>query len=479
MTETDYQCLIGDEWVATGDVKQNINPSDTNDVIAHYHCADEVLTRQAVSTAAAAFPGWAQTTIQTRADCLERIGAEIMARKAELGELLAREEGKTLPEAVAEVGRAAQIFKFYSGEALRVSGELLASVRPEIDVEITREPLGVVGVISPWNFPIAIPAWKIAPALACGNTVVFKPAEVTPGMAWALAEIISRAGLPDGVFNMVIGAGSVVGQAIVNDPLVRGVSFTGSTFIGRKVAHACLERGAKFQLEMGGKNPLVVLADADLDIAVDCALNGAYFSTGQKCTASSRLIIENAVHDAFVDRLKKKVEGLNVGHALDEGTAIGPVVSESQLDVVLRYVDTGCENGADLVCGGERLERRTPGHYIAPALFADTKNGMRINQEEIFGPVASTIRAGDLDEAIELANDTVFGLSAGICTTSLSAAREFKRRIQSGMVMVNLPTAGVDYHVPFGGTKASSYGAREQGAYARDFYTTVKTAYIG
>ena len=474
-----FQNYIGGKWVSSGAQIQNINPSDTNDIVGEYARADKAQAEEAIVAAAAASESWRRSNIQQRFDCLDVIGTEILARKEELGRLLAREEGKTLPEAIGEAARAGQIFKFFAGEALRIQGEFQSSVRPGVEIEISREAVGVVGIITPWNFPIAIPAWKIAPALAYGNTVVFKPAELVPGSAWALSDIISRSGLPDGVFNLVAGAGREVGQVLLDDARVNAVSFTGSVGTGGAVAAACSARGAKFQLEMGGKNPLIVLADADMDNAVACALNGAYFSTGQRCTASSRLIIEAAVHDRFVDVLKTKVESLNVGNALDEGTQIGPVVDQRQLDQNVRYLDIGKSEGADLVCGGDLIERETPGFYMAPALFADTGNNMRINREEIFGPVATTIKAADFDEALAIANETPFGLSAGLCTTSLSAATQFKRECRAGMVMVNLPTAGVDYHVPFGGAKGSSFGSREQGRYAAEFYTTVKTAYLG
>ena len=476
---TAYQNFIGGEWVSSGATIKNINPSDTNDIVGEYARAGAGEADAAIAAATAASEGWRKSTVQQRFDCLDAIGSEILARKEELGRLLAQEEGKTLPEAIGEAGRAGQVFKFFAGEALRIGGEYLNSVRPGVEIEISREPLGVVGIITPWNFPIAIPAWKIAPALAYGNTVVFKPAELVPGSAWALSEIISRAGLPEGVFNLVMGSGREIGQALLDDRRINAVSFTGSVNTGAAVAAACSARGAKYQLEMGGKNPLVVLADADMGKAVDCALNGAFFSTGQRCTASSRLIVEASVHDQFVEALKAKVESLRVGNALHDGIQIGPVVDQRQLDQNLRYVEIGREEGADLICGGGLIEGETPGFYMAPALFAGTSNDMQINREEVFGPVATIIRAGDFDEAVALANDTDFGLSAGVCTTSLSAATRFKRESRAGMVMVNLPTAGVDYHVPFGGTKASSYGAREQGRYAADFYTVVKTSYIG
>ncbi|CAN7579209.1 aldehyde dehydrogenase family protein [Rhizobacter sp. LjRoot28] len=452
------------------------NPSDLDEVVAEYARADRNQTDLAIRAAADAGPAWAFSTPQRRADALDTIGHELLARRDELGTLLAREEGKTLPEATAEVARAGQIFKFFAGEALRTGGERLASTRVGVDVEVTREPVGVVGLIAPWNFPFAIPAWKIAPALAFGNSVVFKPAELVPACGWALAEIISRAGLPAGVFNLVMGSGRQVGQALVDSPLVQAISFTGSVGTGRQILKDTAERGTKVQLEMGGKNPLVVLADADLDQAVDCAVQGAFFSTGQRCTASSRLIVENRILDRFVSRLRERTGALKVGHALQRDTQIGPVVDAQQLQQNLEYVGIAREEGAEHLVGGETLERATRGHFMAPALLlAEPQH--RVAREEIFGPVACVLRADSYEHALELANDTPFGLCAGICTTSLKHATHFKRHAQVGMTMVNLPTAGVDHHVPFGGRKASSHGSREQGRYAAEFYTTVKTAY--
>jgi aldehyde dehydrogenase (NAD+) len=431
----------------------------------------------AVAAAKQAFAAWSTGSIQERADILDRAGAEILARKDELGRLLSREEGKTLPEGIGEAARAGYIFRFFAGEVLRTSGEKLPSVRPGIDVEITREPLGVVGLITPWNFPIAIPAWKIAPALAYGNTVVFKPADLVPGCAWALADILARAGIPAGVFNLVMGRGSVVGETLVNHPDVVALSFTGSVSTGRALAAKAIARMAKVQLEMGGKNPLVVLDDADLATAVNCAVQGAYYSTGQRCTASSRLVVTAGIHDRFVAALSDRLKALKVDDALAPGTEIGPVVDQSQLETDLAYLDIGRNEGAKLAVGGERVTRTTEGFYLTPALFTEAGNAMRIAREEIFGPVACVIRAKDYAEALSLANDTEFGLCAGVVTTSLKHASHFKRHAQAGMVMVNLPTAGVDYHVPFGGRKGSSYGPREQGRYAAEFFTTVKTAY--
>ncbi|HZR86750.1 MAG TPA: aldehyde dehydrogenase family protein [Bradyrhizobium sp.] len=471
--------FIAGEWVDGSGITKNINPSNTNDVVGDYARADKAQTEKAIAAAKAAFPAWARSTPQERYDALNKISAEILARKEELGRLLSREEGKTLPEGIGEAARAGQIFAFFAGEALRLSGEKGPSVRPNLEVEITREPMGVVGMITPWNFPIAIPAWKIAPALCYGNTVVFKPAELVPGSAHALSEIIARSGLPAGVFNLVVGSGSVVGQTLLEHPDVAAISFTGSVATGRKIAQACVMSPAmkKFQLEMGGKNPLVVLDDADLKVAVEAATNGAYFSTGQRCTASSRLIVTEGIHDRFVEAMAERLKGLQVDDALKPGVHLGPVVDQSQLDQDLRYLKIGKDEGAKLYWGGERLNRETPGFYLQPALFTETTNAMRIAREEIFGPVACVIRAKNYDEALAIANDTEFGLASGICTTSLKYASHFKRNSEAGMVMVNLPTAGVDYHVPFGGRKGSSYGAREQGAYAKEFYTTVKTAY--
>ena len=473
-----YRNFIGGEFVAGKSTNSNINPSDLSDVIGAYARADSAQVQDAISAAKQASAAWQYSSPQLRFEILERIGIELAARSKELGELLAREEGKTLAEGIGEVTRASQIFKFFAGEAVRTPGELVSSVRPGISVEVSREPLGVVGIIAPWNFPIAIPAWKIAPALCYGNAVVFKPAELVPGSSWALSEIISRSGMPEGVFNLVMGAGSVVGAAMVESADVAGITFTGSVGTGHGISAQCIARGAKVQTEMGGKNPLVVLDDADLDVALECAINGAFYSTGQRCTASSRLVVTAGIYDQFVEQMVARTGALRVGHALHPDTQIGPVIDEKQLQTDLSYISIGKEEGAELAVGGELAECEHKGHYLTPALFVDTDNSMRINQEEIFGPVASVIKADDYDAALAIANDVVFGLSAGICTTSLRYASDFKRKSQAGMVMVNLPTAGVDYHVPFGGRKASSYGSREQGRSAAEFYTTVKTSYV-
>ncbi len=472
-----HKHLINGRWVDGVGTMPNLNPSDLSDVVGDYALGDAASVDAAVNAARAAFPAWSTSGVQARADALDKIGSEILARRDELGNLLAREEGKTLPEAVGEVTRAGHIFKFFAGECLRLAGEVLPSVRPGVGVEITREPLGVIGLITPWNFPIAIPAWKIAPALAFGNCVVIKPADLVPGSAWALADIIARSGIPAGVFNLVMGQGRTVGEAMVNHPGVDAISFTGSQGVGQRIAAACMAQHKKVQLEMGGKNPQVVLDDADLKQAVELCAQSAFFSTGQRCTASSRLIVTEGIYPAFIDALRERVQRLVVGDARQPGTEIGPVVSQAQLEQDLAYVELARSEGGRLLCGGTRLQRATQGYYLAPALFTDTTTAMRINREEVFGPVASVIRVKDYDEALQVANDTLFGLSAGIATTSLKHATHFKRHAQAGMVMVNLPTAGVDYHVPFGGRKSSSYGPREQGRYAAEFFTTVKTTY--
>jgi aldehyde dehydrogenase (NAD+) len=472
----EFRNFIGGEWRETAAASANINPSDISDVIGYAAESDAAEIDHAVGAAKAAAVSWSASTPQQRFDVLDFIGSELLTRKDELGHLLAREEGKTLAEGIAETARAGQIFKFFAGEALRGGGEAMASVRPGVGVEITRSPVGVVGLITPWNFPMAIPAWKTAPALAYGNAVVLKPAELTPGCAHALAEIIARSGLPDGVFNLVLGKGKVTGARLVEHRDTDAISFTGSAETGSQIAATCGRLRKKLQMEMGGKNPMVVLDDADLDLAVEACLNGAFYSTGQRCTASSRLIVAGGIHDRFVASLTGRIAALRVGNALDRATEIGPVVDGRQLDKDLSYLDIAAKEGGQ-VFGGQTLQRTTNGFFLAPALITETNSGMRINQEEVFGPIASVIRVEDYEEALQVANDTPFGLSAGICTGSLKHATHFKANAEAGMVMVNLPTAGVDYHVPFGGTKGSSFGGREQGAHAKEFYSKIKTSY--
>ena len=477
MTESLTHFIAG-ERVSADTPNSSVNPSNTDDIVARFPAGGKDEVDAAAKAARTAFPAWADASPEVRSDLLDKVGSTIMARSSELGRLLAREEGKTLAEGTGEVMRAARIFKYFAGEALRRHGLTLSSTRPGLDVETHREPLGVCGLITPWNFPIAIPAWKSAPALAFGNTVVLKPAGPTPAIAWALADIIHEAGAPPGVFNLVLGE-SGVGAAIVDHPEVDVVSFTGSQYVGGKVAEAAIRRQARVQLEMGGKNPLVVLDDADLERAVTCAIDGAFYGTGQRCTASSRVIVTEGIHDRFVEALAERARALKVGDALDPATQIGPAVSQTQLDQNLDYVGIATGEGGRLMAGGEALKLATPGFYMSPAVIADTAPDMRINCEEVFGPVVSTVRVRDYEEALEIANRGEFGLSAGIITNSLKHARHYRRNIRAGMVMVNVPTAGVDYHVPFGGTRKSSYGPREQGFAAVEFYTQIKTVYIG
>lgn len=470
--------LIDGDWREGESIFTSTNPSDLDEIVAQCvsGSADQVM--EGIAAAKAAFAEWSHSPILLRHDLLMRVASELREREVELGRLASREQGKTLREATGEVVRAAQIFEFFAGECLRIQGEKLASVRPNVEVDITREPLGVIGLITPWNIPIAIPAWKIAPALAYGNCIVFKPAELVSATAWHLVDIIHRAGVPKGVLNLIMGSGRVIGSAIAKSPDIDGISFTGSTTTGRTIATSCAEHGTKLQMEMGGKNPLVVLADADMDIALDCAIDSAFFATGQRCTAASRLIVEDAIHDHFVQALIKRMKAIKIGHALDPASDIGPVVSEEQLEQNLRYIDIGQEEGATLAFGGGRIKGATRGCFMQPALFSSASNGMRICQEEIFGPVAAVIRVADYDEALQVANDTQFGLSAGICTRNLEQATHFRRNVATGVVAVNLPTAGADFHVPFGGRKASSLGPREQGRSAIEFYTTTKTSYL-
>ena len=472
------QNFIAGEWLAGVDEIDNINPSDLSDTIGRYAQADDTQLQRALDAAETAQREWARAGLERRYNVLMAIGNELIARCEELGTLLAREEGKTQPEGKGEVYRSGQFFTYYAAEALRQIGDNADSVRDGIEVDVRREPVGTVAVISPWNFPMATAVWKIAPALAFGNAVIWKPANLVPASAVALAEIISRQDIPAGLFNLVMGSGGGVGQQLVESPQVNAISFTGSVPVGRGIAQAAVGNFTKIQLEMGSKNALAIMDDADLDVALACALNGAFGSTGQKCTASSRLVVHKNVHDYFVEKLAEGASDMVVGHALEAGTQIGPVASEVQLQQNLENVELGKKEGAELLCGGEHVERATEGYFMTPAVFAGTQNDWKINREELFAPIACVIRVDSYEEALATVNDTRFGLTAGIVTSSLARATHFRRNVKTGCVMVNLPTAGTDYHVPFGGRGESSYGPREQGQYAQEFYTAVKTAYI-
>jgi acyl-CoA reductase-like NAD-dependent aldehyde dehydrogenase len=475
----ECQNLIGGRWVpsSSGKTFEDRNPSNAGEVVATFPQGTADDATAAVDAAAAAFHGWSGEAPSRRAALLLRAAAILRGRLEEVTRDFVREEGKPIKEARAEVLRAVEVLEYFAGEATRASGDTLPSSRPGVFLYTLRRPLGVVGVITPWNFPIAIPAWKIAPALACGNTVVFKPASQAPLSGWHLASALHEAGLPAGVLNLVTGPGAAVGSAIIEDPAVRAISFTGSTEIGTRVYQVGSQRTARVQCEMGGKNPLVVLADADLDLAVRLTVEGAFSGTGQKCTATSRVIVERGVHDAFLPRLVEATKALTVGDPLDERTFVGPAVDEGQMTKVLEYVEIGRREGAELLCGGVRLTAGglDRGYFVAPAVFARVRPQMRIAQEEIFGPVVAVMPAGDFDEAVALANRTQFGLSASIVTGSLAKAHAFTERVEAGLVMVNLPTVGVEYQAPFGGTKASGTAFKEQGKAAVEFYTETRT----
>jgi len=470
--------FIAGEWLAGSSTIENRNPSDLSDLIGHYAQADKAQLDKALDAARDAQAKWAATGLEARQTILMNIGNELMQRSEELGRLLSREEGKPLAEGKGEIYRAGQFFTYYAAETLRQIGDTADSVRANIEIDVRREPVGVVAIISPWNFPTATAVWKIAPALAFGNAVIWKPANLVPASAVALAEIIARQDVPAGLFNLVMGAGSTIGQTLIESPAIDAISFTGSVEVGTKIAQTAIGNLTKVQMEMGSKNALAIMDDGDMDLAVAAALGGAFGGTGQKCTASSRLIVHQAIHDEFVDRLVTAAKAMVVDHALKDGTQMGPVVSQQQLDENMDYMALALKEGGEVLCGGERVSRETEGYYMTPAVIADTHNDWRVNREEMFAPIACVIKAESYEDALHLVNDTHFGLTSGIITRDLARATHFRRNARTGCVMINLPTAGTDYHVPFGGRGSSSYGPREQGGYAVEFYTTVKTAYI-
>ncbi|TRY16359.1 aldehyde dehydrogenase family protein [Shewanella hanedai] len=469
---------INGEWHSGTSTKTNINPSDITSSLGEFSQASKQQVVDAIEAARHAQPQWEHTPLEQKQRVLQGIGDELIARCDELGKLLSCEEGKPFAEGRGEIYRAGQFFQYFAGEVLRQMGDIAESVRPGVSVEVTREALGVVAVISPWNFPTATAAWKIAPALAFGNSVIWKPANLTPASAVALTEIIHRQGLPAGTFNLVLGSGAEVGNTLINSADIDGVSFTGSVDTGRKVATATAANFVRCQLEMGSKNALVIADDADINIAVEATIMGSFSGAGQKCTASSRLVVLDSIHDEYVDALIKRMAGLKVGHALSEGVFMGPIVDKTQLDANFDWLDKAKAQGASVGFGGERLTLEHEGYYMSPTLLLETENSWSVNQEEVFAPMASIIRVNNLDEAIATVNDTRFGLTGGIITQSLRSSAMFKQQAQTGCVMVNLPTAGTDYHVPFGGRKESSFGPREQGQYAKEFYTIVKTTYL-
>lgn len=474
-----FKNYIAGEWVGASDGKtiENINPA-TGEVIGYFASATAEDTKRAIAAAREALPKWATLPGPSRAAILDKAGQLIAARTDELAETLTREEGKTLAEAKAEVMRARDIFKYYAGEGFRAGGDVIPANTPDTLLFTKREALGVVAVITPWNFPIAIPAWKIAPALAYGNTVVFKPASLVPHTALKLVEILIEAGLPPGVINLVVGSGSAVGNTLAESKDISGLSFTGSYAVGIKIYEKTARNLVRTQLEMGGKNPTIVLNDANIPLAVDIAVRGGFGLTGQACTATSRVIVEEKVADAFTQALVEAARNLKVGNGLESGVQMGPAVSADQLQTDLEYVGVGRSEGAKLLVGGEPIQAGS-GYFVQPTVFEDVEPGMRIAQEEIFGPVIGVIRARDFDDAIAKANGIGFGLSASIVTNDLNKAMRFADRIEAGVVKVNEPTTGVALQAPFGGFKGSSANTfKEQGRAAMEFYTRTKTVYV-
>jgi alpha-ketoglutaric semialdehyde dehydrogenase len=482
-TATDLLCknFINGEWVDSKSTKifERRNPANTDEVVARIALSTREEMKRAIAAAKAAFPAWRDTPAPQRGKILFKVVRIMEDQKEELARLLTREEGKTLKDALGEVQRAINIAEFMAGEARRINGETLPSETAKTFTYTIRQPLGVVGAITPWNFPVAIPIWKIAPALVYGNTVVLKPAELTPLCALRIADIFAEAGLPAGVLNVVLGTGEEVGDELVENPLVHGLSFTGSTNIGCKIYATGAQRQKKVQCEMGGKNPVVVLADADLKMAVESVVGGAFASTGQRCTASSRVVVEDEVADQFIEMLVERTKTFAVGDGLQPGIEMGPSVDENQMNTVLKYIEIGKTEGK-LLSGGARLTGSIydKGWFVAPTIFDEVKADSRIAQEEIFGPVVSVIRVKDFDEALEVANSVRYGLSSSIYSTDSNKIFEFIDKIETGMTHVNSPTVGGEAHVPFGGTKQSSIGPHEVGHGAMDFYTDTKVVYL-
>jgi aldehyde dehydrogenase (NAD+) len=477
-----FKNYINGEWIESesGKTFPNINPANTDETVGLFQSSNAADVNRACSAAAAARLAWADLPATKRGEYLFKAAELLEARLQQLGEEMTREEGKTLPEAVGEVKRAINIFRYFAGEGSRQFTYQVPSERENVLCYTIRKPLGTVALITPWNFPSAIPAWKIAPALIAGNTVVIKPASLAPLSSYRLIEALHEAGIPPGVINYVTGSGGLVGDALTSNPEIKAVSFTGSTSVGTVLYKKVAERRIRVQLEMGGKNPTVVLADADLDYAADVLINGAFFSTGQKCTACSRAIIERSVYEPLVEKLVEKTRKLKVGNGLEPGVQIGPAVDEEQLKTDLEYIDIANKEGAELLCGGKRLTGASydKGFFVEPTIFSGVTSEMRVAQEEVFGPVLALIVAEDFDDALRIANDVRFGLSASIVSRDLTRVHKFINRIEAGLITVNLPTAGVEYQLPFGGTKESSFGMREQGPQALDFYSETRTVYL-
>lgn len=477
-----FENYIDGEFVASksGKTFQNLNPANFDEVVGTFQSSNEADVEAACAAAVAAQSEWANTPATKRGEYLYKAAELLTEKLPQLGEEMTREEGKTLPEAIGEVTRAINIFRYFGGEGARQFTYQVPSERPQVICYTIRKPLGTVALITPWNFPSAIPAWKLAPALIAGNTVVLKPASLAPLSSFRLVEALHEAGIPKGVVNYITGSGGSVGDALTSHPGINGVSFTGSTSVGDGLYRKVSDRKLRIQLEMGGKNPTIVLRDADLNYAADILINGAFFSTGQKCTACSRAIIERPIYESLVQLLLEKTRALKIGNGLNAGVQIGPAVDANQLETDLEYIGIAKNEGATLLCGGNRLSgpEYDKGYFIEPAIFADVTTEMRIAQEEVFGPVLALMVADDFEHAMEIANGVRFGLSASIVSRDLTRVHEFINRIEAGLITVNLPTAGVEYQLPFGGTKESSFGMREQGPQAIDFYSETRTVYL-
>lgn len=479
---TVFRSFVDGSWIdsTSGKTSPNINPANINDVIGNIQMASRDEARRAVESSYAAFRGWKRTPAPARGRIVARAARLMEERREELAAAITREEGKTLAEARGEVTRAINVVEFCAGESRRMVGETIPSELPSNFAYTIKEPHGVVACITPWNFPVAIPAWKIAPALVAGNTVVFKPATLTPSTAVMLTEIFNEAGLPPGVLNLVLGSGGEAGDEIVGHPAVKAISFTGSTDTGLRLYAQVAPRGAKVQAEMGGKNPVVVLEDCDLDLAVESTAQGAFGSTGQRCTATSRAVVIDKIADSFVEKIVARARSFKLGDGSEPGTEIGPSVDEGQFNTVLKYIDVGREDGASLICGGRRASGNglDKGYFVEPTVFDKVTADMRIAREEIFGPVLSVLRVKDFEEAMMVANDSEFGLSSSVFTNDTNLVYRFIDEIETGMTHVNSPTTGGEAHIPFGGVKHTGLGAREQGSTSLDFYTELKVVYV-
>ena len=477
-----YRNFIGGEWIESSSSRtaQNINPANTDDVLATFKQATRDEARSAVEAAAAAFPSWRATPAPTRGKIVARAARLLEDHKEGLAQLLTREEGKTIAESRGELQRSINVAEFCAGESRRMNGETIQSELPSNFAYTIKQPLGVVACVTPWNFPVAIPVWKIAPALVAGNAVVFKPASLTPATAVRIVELFEEAGVPPGVLNLILGSGSDAGDEIIGHPAVKAVSFTGSNGVGIRLYEQVSRRGAKVQCEMGGKNPVVILEDADMDLAVESTAQGAFGSSGQRCTATSRAVVVNEIADEFVERIAARARSMRLGDGADHNTEMGPSVDESQFKTVLSYIDIGREDGATLVCGGSRATGNglDKGYFVHPTVFDHVTPDMRIAREEIFGPVLSVLRVKNFEEAMQVANDCEYGLSSSIFSNDAARIFRFVDEIETGMTHINSPTTGGEAHIPFGGNKGTGIGDREQGSTALDFYTELKVVYV-